>query len=488
MAQRLAHACGLDRATGLVAQLDDLDPSTDHRTREVLREIALGGVGLHLADLTDGERNAVEDAFRNRDLRVIVATSTLGQGVNLPADRVVFVDTERYNGTSSEPISVVDYRNIAGRAGRLMPGGPPRGLSVLVAQSQHSAEQMWAGFIVAGPSALGSSLGDLPNEDLVMLLLRQFESATVNDLTRALADTYWATTQRVDPLWRRARRAEMEESLDRLVVAGLVSKVGDTDWTLTSVGRVAAGYGLGWRSAAAVSDGVRRLREADERVDALALIVLTLVTEEIHDCRCPRGETAVPSTAPEGLVGRPVLWNILAGESDDSEFAAAGNRLHKLEAISKWFSGVALRDVEAFYARTASDAAVAGMLFNLLHRVGALLPAVAAIAWLARPESERELRQHAQRLRGQLHIGGGKFAAALHRLRLGLTRGQCLALVRGGIHDLEALRAAVANRPDELAAVLSTPGLQRMVSLMTNRRHQARMSATQPQLALEGFE
>lgn len=486
MAQLLARSCGLGRATQLLTELDALDPTTEHRTRTVLREIAGGGVGLHVADLADGERNAVEDAFRRRDLKVVVATSTLSQGVNLPADAVVFVDTERWHAATrtDEPISVVDYRNTAGRAGRLIPDGPSTGVSLLIAQTQHSADEMWDRYVASAPAELGSSLGDLPIPDRVLLLLRQFESATVNDLAAALSATYWATTQRVGPTWRTARRREMESSLEQLLDVGLVARVGDTGWKLTPVGHIAAGYGLSWRSGATVSTAARYLREARERVDGLALIVLALVTDEARDCWCPRGHTAVPDHPGGGFAERPVLWGILTAEADGHP---VGDRLHKLEAINKWVTGVGLREVESFYARGDDDIAAAGQLLHLMQRVGAHLPAIAAIASLDDLDLEQALRQDVRRLRAQLHIGGGRHAAALHRLRLGLTRGQCLALARLGIHDLSGLRDAVANRREELAPVLSTPGLQRVTALMCDRRHYARISVAEPQLALEGF-
>lgn len=489
MAQQLAQTSYLTCADRLVAKLQGLDASTDHRTRAILLEIAKGGVGLHVADLTDEERNSVEDAFRDRELRVLVATSTLGQGVNLPADAVVFVDDVRWDGQTktSVPLTAVDYRNAAGRAGRLIANGPSRGLSVLIALSQYSESEMKARYLTAQSTPLGSTLGDLPSEDLVMLLLRQFDDATVNDLTAALAGTYWAVEEPVDTRWRRARRADMEASLDRLAAADLVIRSTDTEWRLTPIGRVAAGYGLSWLSAVAVADGVRSLKQAAEPVDVLSVLALALSTVEIKDIWCPNNPLSVVTMpgAPKNFRTRPTSWAVVVGGDGP---AIVSDQLHKLQAISMWLSGKVLRDVEIFFARGRTEDAAAGQFFHLVHRIGALLPAIAAIVKLASLLPEDELRELIRRLTLQLSIGGGKDAASLHRLRLGLTRGQCLKLVEMGIRDLAGLRGSLHSRQDELEALLSTPVIQRLMATISDRRYQARMAAPEPQLALEGFD
>lgn len=484
MAERLARSCGLPQCARLIHELQVLDASTDHQTRRLLRQIASNGIGLHIADLQDGERNAVEDAFRSRELRVIVATSTLGQGVNLPADSVVFVDDVRYDGVSAVPLEVADYRNIAGRAGRLIPNGPRSGLSILVAGNEHSLQQQWQKYIVSDPTPLRSSLGKLCAEDLCLLLLRHFDTASVNDLASTLADTYWATAEQVDSRWKRARRGEIEIALEKLGEVLLVERPAPTEWKLSAVGRIAAGYGLSWISATRVRGAVSEMVTSQEEVDTLALAVLALSTDELERCRCPFGATQVPQKAPARFASRPVLWSVLTSDDSHNDL---GNRLHKLDTISKWLNGHSLSDVENHFARDANDRAVAGLFFTILHRLEAVLPAVAAIAAVIAADQASAIREAAARLRLQLSIGAGKEAALLHRLRLGLSRGQCLALVRMHIRDIGDLKTAVRDRRTELEQLLSTPGLERLEVLLADKRREARVSASEPTLAFEGF-
>jgi helicase len=487
-AKRLAQSCGLTGPASLVETIGALDESTDHKTRALLREIVPAGVGLHLGDLIDSERNAIEDAFRNRELKVLVATSTLSQGVNLPADAVVFVDTERFGNTGDAPISGPDYLNIAGRAGRLIPGGPSRGLSVIVAQSQYSADELWERYVVAPPANLESSLGQLEFEDLSMLLLHQFDAATVNELTGALAGTYWAAAQGGDSEWRRHQRMMIESALARLETADLVQRVGDTEWSLTAVGRIAAGYGLRWTSAASISAAVERLRLASEPIDVLSLVVLTILTAEIEEIRLPTGVTNVPVSIPYPFERRQTLWDVLTDDGNSGNSSLVGDRLHRLEAISKWLSGTKLHEVETFFARTDKNDVVAAVFTTTVHRVSAVLPAVGAIVCHHDSSIAANVRYEVQRTRSQLDIGGGKHVATLHRLRLGLTRGQCLQLVEMGITNRDELSASLVARASELEPLLSTPGLQRLSSKLGDRRHQARVGESEAQLILAGFD
>jgi helicase len=78
------------------------------------------GIGVHYGALPDGVRKAVESDFRDRRLRVLVATNTLAQGVNLPFKTVVVHSVWRYDEATRAQVRLParDYWNIAGRAGR----------------------------------------------------------------------------------------------------------------------------------------------------------------------------------------------------------------------------------------------------------------------------------------------------------------------------------------------------------------------------------
>lgn len=88
------------------------------KTGDLLKR-ALASAGIksefHNADLDKAQRIKIEESFKNGDdLRVIIATSTLAAGINMPARRVVILGVHR----GLDEVEVFDLHQMCGRAGR----------------------------------------------------------------------------------------------------------------------------------------------------------------------------------------------------------------------------------------------------------------------------------------------------------------------------------------------------------------------------------
>ncbi|XXF80682.1 DUF3516 domain-containing protein [Myxococcaceae bacterium GXIMD 01537] len=76
------------------------------------------GVGMHHAGLLPKYRLLVERLAQEGLLKVISGTDTLGVGVNIPIRTVLFTQLFKFNGEKLATLSVRDFQQIAGRAGR----------------------------------------------------------------------------------------------------------------------------------------------------------------------------------------------------------------------------------------------------------------------------------------------------------------------------------------------------------------------------------
>ncbi len=76
------------------------------------------GIGVHHAGLLPKYRILVEKLAQKGLLKLICGTDTLGVGINVPIRTVVFTQLWKYDGAKAAILSVRDFRQVAGRAGR----------------------------------------------------------------------------------------------------------------------------------------------------------------------------------------------------------------------------------------------------------------------------------------------------------------------------------------------------------------------------------
>lgn len=98
------------RLENLLEQVKGLPAGVD----QILQRCLGYGCAFHHAGLTTDERDLIEMGFKDGTLKVLVATSTLSSGVNLPARRVI-IRTPMFG---KNMMSNLTYRQMIGRAGR----------------------------------------------------------------------------------------------------------------------------------------------------------------------------------------------------------------------------------------------------------------------------------------------------------------------------------------------------------------------------------
>ncbi|MFZ1864237.1 MAG: DUF3516 domain-containing protein [Polyangiales bacterium] len=83
-----------------------------------LKKFLHHGIGVHHAGMLPRYRRLVERLAQEGKLRIICGTDTLGVGVNVPIRTVLFTKLCKYDGEKTRVLSVRDFKQIAGRAGR----------------------------------------------------------------------------------------------------------------------------------------------------------------------------------------------------------------------------------------------------------------------------------------------------------------------------------------------------------------------------------
>eukprot|EP00794_Sanderia_malayensis_P007880 gene7880-8731_t len=114
----------------VIEQLRRSPAGLDH----ALGSVVAHGISFHHAGLTFDERDVIESAFRRGIVRVVIATSTLSSGVNLPARRVI-IRTPVFHGKT---IDSLVYKQMCGRAGRK--GVDTKGESILICKANEKAK------------------------------------------------------------------------------------------------------------------------------------------------------------------------------------------------------------------------------------------------------------------------------------------------------------------------------------------------------------
>jgi helicase len=83
-----------------------------------LQDCLTHGTAYHNASLPDWVRSQIEMLIEKKRIKIIAATTTLAEGIDLPFRVVVFADWRFWHFGKPQPVPTLLFRNIAGRCGR----------------------------------------------------------------------------------------------------------------------------------------------------------------------------------------------------------------------------------------------------------------------------------------------------------------------------------------------------------------------------------
>ncbi|WP_137284080.1 ATP-dependent DNA helicase [Halorussus salinisoli] len=261
----------------------DIRDASDTQTSDDLADAVEKGSAFHHAGLSSESRELVEDAFRDRLVKVISATPTLAAGVNTPSRRVIVRDWRRYDGDvgGMQPLDVLEVHQMFGRAGR--PGLDPYGEAVLIANSHDELDELFDRYVWADPEPVRSKLAAEPalRTHILATVASGFadtEDELVSFLERTLYATQTDETGRLESVTQSVLEyLERNEFLERE----------DGGLRATGLGHRVSQLYIDPMSAAEIIDGIRA---ADDRPTALGLFHLVSRTPDMYELYLRSGD------------------------------------------------------------------------------------------------------------------------------------------------------------------------------------------------------
>ncbi|MDG5817973.1 ATP-dependent DNA helicase [Natronococcus sp. A-GB7] len=295
-----------DERNDLAELAEEIRDDSDTETSTDLADCVERGSAFHHAGLSSTQRSLVEDAFRERLLKVISATPTLAAGVNTPARRVIVRDWRRFDPSAGgmAPLDVLEVHQMMGRAGR--PGLDPYGEAVLLAKSHDESEELFDRYVWADPEPVRSKLAAEPAlRTHVLATIASGFARTREGLLEFLEATLYAsqsseagrletvTDSVLDYLERNdfVERDRGDGGADTgafTTAADLADSGGRSeDLEATSLGHTVSRLYLDPMSAATIVHG---LEDADDRPTALGLYQLISRTPDMYELYLRSGE------------------------------------------------------------------------------------------------------------------------------------------------------------------------------------------------------
>jgi len=448
MARAVAERAKLPRADETADELDRLE---DTRAVRALRELARAGVAFHNADLQFDAREVVEAGFARGELSVLVCTSTLAMGVNLPA-RDVVVDVRRWHTArpGGRPtlgaITRADFENMAGRAGRLG-CGDEMGRAVLIADGEVQRHTLFTTYVEGEFAELRPQAGRQSPLQQVCLLAGSTAAASPGGIGEAWGRTVAARSQ---GLPAGMLPSEIREALDLAAAQELVQETAEGAWRPTALGRLSGTSGLTSHSFLAL---VRAAHGADGQMpgESEALLVAAL-TDEVQAVPLPPPGWGAALADEFGHPSAPCddLWELeelLSLAGDVAAGSASAQRRERavriVLALKHWCGRQPTAEVERSArvpaGRLATLAEAAGWAVQVQAQIGR------EIGW------RRDAWRALLRLGERVAAGVPEEGLALHELHVpGLGRGHILALLNAGIASRAQLAHADPDRLEEL--------------------------------------
>lgn len=441
----LAADLGLVPATDAIKALPKSDSSS---ASQLLHECLQGGTAFHTSNLMREEREVVERAFRNPvgQIQILAATTTVAAGINTPADTVIIAENE-FRGEDGRSFTIAEYKNMAGRAGRL--GIRDRGRSIIYAETAHQRQMLFSRYIQGSLENLHSTFQNDHIDTWLLRLLAQARSVPRDEVPGLFARSYGGYLQNLkNPTWQDQMIAVIEEKIQRMISLDLVEEENERV-SLTLIGQACGRSSLAFSSAMRL---VELFKDSGDDVTPMLVVSLVQCLEEMDRIYTPVGangkgkEQEWPGRLST-IINVRHIRTLQRHVSDPKAYIA---RCKRACIIHDWINGVSVNDIEVRYTTNKYFSAVNyGDIRSIVDSTRYHLRSVNQIVSLLIPDPLK-FGEEMEDFINQLEAGVPQAALSLLNIS-GLRRGDILAIHIAGFNSPEAL---TEKSPEELEQIL----------------------------------
>lgn len=256
-------------------------PSQPTRQCKRLAKCVRSGSAFHHAGLQYKQKELIENAFREKLIKIISATPTLAMGINLPAWRVLIRDAKRYYpGEGVRYIPVLEYEQMSGRGGR--PRYDSYGEAILIGKNEGEAEELKERFILGEAEEIYSKLSVEPILRMHTLsLIASSITGSEKSLKEFFSESFFAHQY--------GEISQIEEKLDRIMnrlkeQRFITQK--NSRLKPTRIGKRVAELYLDPETAYDLINGLQSKKEGD----LFSYLILISNTREMRPCRIKKRE------------------------------------------------------------------------------------------------------------------------------------------------------------------------------------------------------
>lgn len=209
----------------LAEKISHVESSDTHLVKE-LKKYLSQGVAFHHAGLSTEIKEIIADGFESGKIPILISTTTLAAGINLPAKRVVVTEPK----IAVYEMKVSQYKNIAGRAGRPKYTSEA-GECVILANNPVITQSYLNKYVYGKPETLTSLIDLKERLDIVLNLARDYPDS--HDIIDVLDKTLFGIKNAAE---KKDIGIKVDLAIDRLKDLGYLDKKG-SKISLTTLGK-----------------------------------------------------------------------------------------------------------------------------------------------------------------------------------------------------------------------------------------------------------